>query len=303
VFVVGPTASGKTALAIELACHFDGEIVNADARAFYRGMDIGTAKPTREERARAVHHLVDIAGPDETCSLGWFLERARAAIADITRRGRLPIVCGGTGQYVRALIEGWQPPRVPPDPTLRAELEARLAAGGLDALVAELRGLDAGVAARIDVKNPRRVIRAIEVARGGAPGTEPAARPALDALVLGIRVEREELYPRIDRRVDAMFDAGLVEEVGALNARGYGCDLPALSAIGYREVCRFLRGDLTLDEARSRTKFNTHRLARTQGAWFRRADRRITWLDAGPALTDAAIRAVGDFLRKAAAGE
>ena len=300
VFVVGPTASGKTALAIDLARHFDGEVINADARALYRGMDIGTAKPTPAERARAVHHLVDVAHPDETCSLGWFLERAHAAIEEITGRGRLPVICGGTGQYVRALLEGWDPPRVPPDPALRTELEGRLAVEGISSLVAELRERDRAAAARIDVKNPRRVVRALEVARGSG-SSPPAARrrPSLNALVLGIHVEREELYRRIDRRVEAMFEAGLVEEVRALNARGYGCDLPAFSAIGYREVCGFLRGDFTLDEARSRTKFNTHRLARTQGAWFRRADARIAWLDAGPDLTDAAIRAVQDFLRPA----
>jgi tRNA dimethylallyltransferase len=304
VFVVGPTASGKTALAIDLARHFGGEVVNADARAFYRGMDIGTAKPTPAERARAVHHLVDVADPDEVCSLGWFLERAQAAITAIGGRGRLPIVCGGTGQYVRALLEGWDPPHVPPDPAFRAELEGRIASEGLAVLAAELRARDPAAAARIDLKNPRRVVRALEVARGaGEPHLAARRGPAPDALALGIAVERDELYRRIDRRVEAMFEAGLVEEVRTLKARGYGCELPALSAIGYREVCGFLRGDFTLDEARSRTKLNTHRLARTQAGWFRRSDARITWLDTGPGLTDAAIRTVHEFLRPAAPRE
>jgi tRNA dimethylallyltransferase len=300
VFVAGPTASGKTALALALAHRFAGEIVNADSRAFYRGMDIGTAKPTAAERAAAPHHLIDVANPDEVCSLGWFLERARTALAEIARGGRLPLVVGGTGQYVRALSEGWDPPHVPPDPKFRALLERRIDAEGLPVLAAELRRLDPSAATRIDMKNPRRVVRALEVAlnpSGRRTSPRPAPRPR--SLILGIAVEREELYRRIDARVDAMFEAGLVEEVRGLLARGYDCALPAFSAIGYREVCGHLSGDLTLEEARSRTKLNTHRLARTQAAWFRRSDPRITWLDAGPGLTDAAIDAVRLFLETA----
>src|SRR5215212_89519 len=300
VFVVGPTASGKTALALALARRFAGEIVNADSRAFYRGMDIGTAKPTVAERAAAPHHLIDVADPDEVCSLGWFLERARTALADIARGGRLPLVVGGTGQYIRALTEGWDPPHVPPDPEFRALLERRITAEGLPALAAELRRLDPPAAARIDVKNPWRVVRALEVAlnpSGRRTESRPAPRPR--ALILGIFIEQDELYRRIDARVDSMFEAGLVEEVRGLLAAGYDCSLSAFSAIGYREVCDLLRGDLTLEEARSRTKLNTHRLARTQAAWFRRSDPQITWMDAGPGLTDAAVDAVRTFLETA----
>jgi tRNA dimethylallyltransferase len=300
LFVVGPTAAGKTALGIALARRFDGEIINADSRQFYRGMDIGTAKPTRQELSLAVHHLIDVADPSEVCGLAWFLDHAHAAIRDIRARGRLPIVVGGTGQYVRAMLENWDVPRVPPDEALRRALNDRAQREGLPALVAELRAADPAAAARIDARNIRRVVRALEVAAARGRSVEPPPRrePIDRALVLGIHVERQELYRRIDARVDAMFDAGLVDEVRWLNARGFGCDLFAFSAIGYREVCGFLRGDLTLEEARVRTKTATHRLARTQAAWFRRNDPRITWLDAGPDLVERATAATRAFLRR-----
>ena len=299
LFIVGPTASGKTALAIALAQRFGGEIVNADSRQFYRGMDIGTAKPTFEERSRAVHHLVDVAEPDEACGLAWFLDHAHAAIRDIRDRGRLSIICGGTGQFIRALLEDWQVPRVPPNPALRAELESRLAMAGIAPLAAELMRLDPTTAQRIDTQNPRRVIRAIEVARADRVDAEPRAhREPLDQrLVLGIHIDRATLYGRIDERVDAMFDRGLVEEVRMLTADGRGCGTFAFTAIGYRQVCDFFAGNSTLEEARSRTKLATHRLARTQGAWFRRTDPRITWLDAGPELEKRALAVTAAFLR------
>lgn len=299
LYVVGPTASGKTALAIALAERFDSEIVNADSRQFYRGMDIGTAKPTAEERSRATHHLVDVAEPDEACGLAWFLDHAHAAIHDIRAQGRLPIICGGTGQYVRALLENWQVPRVPPNPSLRIELESRLATEGIAPLVAELVHLDPAAVQHIDSQNPRRVIRAIEVARADLVDAEPHAhRESLDQrLVLGIDVDRTTLYHRIDTRVDAMFDGGLVEEVRALTRAGHGRASFAFSAIGYRQVCDFLKGNSTLEEARTRTKLATHRLARTQAAWFRRSDPRITWLDAGPELEQQALAVTAAYLR------
>ncbi|MGE0542728.1 MAG: tRNA (adenosine(37)-N6)-dimethylallyltransferase MiaA [Dehalococcoidia bacterium] len=299
LFVVGPTASGKTALAIALAARFDGEIVNGDSRQFYRGMDIGTAKPTPNEQSRAAHHLVDVAEPAEACGLAWFLDRAHAVIRTISDRERLPIVCGGTGQFIRALLEDWQVPRVPPDPALRSELESRLAVEGVASLVAELTRLDPMAAQRVDAMNPRRVMRAIEVARAAPSPAEPAAhRELLDQrLVLGIQVDRTVLYQRIDARVDAMFAGGLVEEVRALTADGRGCGNFAFNAIGYRQVCDFLAGNSTLEEARSRTKLATHRLARTQATWFRRSDPRITWLDAGPNLEAQALAVTAAFLR------
>lgn len=298
LFVVGPTASGKTALAVELAVRFEGEIVNVDSRQFYRGMTIGSAKPTAEEQRRARHHLIDIAEPDETVGLGLFLDLAHLAIADIRARDRLPIVAGGTGQYVRALLDAWDVPRVPPDPELRAELEAWAARDGLGPLLAELDTRDPERGATIDRRNLRRIVRALEVARSRGEEREPPPfRVEIERpLVLGIAIERQALYERIDARVDSMFASGFVDELRSLREQGYGGDLISFSAIGYREVCDFLDGALTLEAARDRTKTGTHRLARTQAAWFRATDPRIRWLESGPNLTQTAIDESGAYL-------
>lgn len=299
IAVVGPTASGKTALAVGLAEQLGGEVVNADSRQVYRYMDIGTAKPTPVERARAPHHLTDICDPDEPFGLADFLAAAGRTIDDITRRTRLPVVAGGTGQYVRALIEGWQAPPVAPDPGLRGELTERAERDGPAALHTELATRDPEAAAAIHPRNVRRVVRALEVVRAtGQPFSQQRRRGEAPyrALMLGLALTRETLYRRIDERVDRMFAAGLVDEVRRLLALGYGRDLPAMNSIGYAQVCSFLAGDLTLAEAIARTKTGTHRLARTQANWFRRDDARIRWLDAehGPPVA-AAVAAVREW--------
>ncbi|TAK64841.1 MAG: tRNA (adenosine(37)-N6)-dimethylallyltransferase MiaA [Dehalococcoidia bacterium] len=284
IAIVGATATGKTALAVELARRLGGEIVNADSRQVYRGMDIGTAKPTAAEQAAARHWLIDVAAPDEQFTLARFLDLANAALADIWSRGRLPIVVGGTGQYVWALLEGWRVPRVPPDRALRAELEERARREGVASLLEELRAVDPAGAAIVDAANPRRIIRAVEVTRAtGRPWSEWRRRdaPSFEARIIGLRMERAALYRRIDERVDAMLVAGLVDEVRRLNAAGYGCELASMASIGYREVCEHLRGELTLEEAAARIKTETHRLARMQHTWFRADDARITWVEAG----------------------
>jgi tRNA dimethylallyltransferase len=283
VAVVGATATGKTALAVRLAEALGGEIVNADSRQVYRGMDIGTAKPSREEQQRARHHLIDVIDPDEHFSLARYLELAAAALDDCWARGAMPIVAGGTGQYVWALLEGWQVPRVPPDEAMRAELEARVERDGVEALLVELRRVDPAYAARVDPKNGRRIIRALEVyRRTGRPLSSCQTRlpPDYRWAAIGLAWPREELYTRIDGRVDTMFASGLVEEVRGLIARGYTCDLASMSGIGYRQVCQHLAGELSLEDAIGRTKTETHRLARMQGTWFRADDPRITWIDA-----------------------
>jgi tRNA dimethylallyltransferase len=286
VAVVGATATGKTALAIELARRLDGEIISADSRQVYRSMDIGTAKPTAVEQAAAPHWLIDAVSPDEPFTLAQFLDMANAALAVIWARGRLPIVAGGTGQYVWALLEGWRVPRVPPDRALRAGLEERASREGVAALLEDLRAIDPESARTIDPSNARRIIRAIEVTRAtGRPFSAWRKKdpPQFESRIIGLRMERDALYSRIDQRVDGMMAAGLVEEVRRLNAAGYGCDLASMASIGYREVCAHLRGELTLADVAARIKTETHRLARMQHTWFREDDPRIAWLDADAA--------------------
>lgn len=301
IFVVGPTASGKTALAVEIARAVGGEIINVDSRQVYRYLDIGTAKPTADEQQAARHHLIDVIDPNEPVSLGWFLDLAHVALRDIRQRGRVPIIVGGTGQWIRALLEDWQVPRVPPDPALRRVLEARLEREGVGGLHTELLTRDPVAAARIDAKNPRRVMRALEIALTGEREHEPLLRETIDApLILGIRTPRDVLHERIERRVAAMLTAGLVEEVRGLLAAGWQPSHPGMSAIGYREVCGALQGLRTLEDATAAIASATRRLARSQGGWFRAADPRITWLDADDALPQRALSAAHRYLEATA---
>ncbi len=300
IAIVGATATGKTTLSIELARALDGEIVNADSRQMYRGMDVGTAKPTSSEQESVPHHLIDVANPDEQLTLASFLDLVHAALTDVWSRGRQPILVGGTGQYVWALIEGWQVPRVPPNPSLRSELESIAARNGTEAVLRELRAIDPASAATIDPHNARRIIRAIEVTRAtGRPFSAWREKipPDFESTIIGLRLERAVLYARVDERVDAMIRAGLVEEVRRLNTAGYGCDLPALGSIGYRQICAHLRGELTLRVATEQIKTETHRLARMQHTWFRDDDQRIHWLDAsGGGLSARALAILRDGL-------
>ncbi len=280
--VVGPTASGKTALSVELAERFGGEIINADSRQVYRRMDIGTAKPSPEERRRAPHHLLDIVAPNEDFSLGAFLASARDIIEDISRRGRLPFVVGGSGQYIWALLEGWDVPAVPPDPAFRESMAGIAEREGPAVFHRRLAEIDPQRAASIDPRNVRRVIRALEVHH--QTGVEPSrlgqktANPP-PSLVIGLTTERERLYQRIDLRVDAMMSHGFPEEVAALREMGYSMSESALNCPGYRELGEHLAGNCGLEDAVARTKFRTHRMARRQYTWFKPSDQRIHWLD------------------------
>jgi tRNA dimethylallyltransferase len=271
--IVGPTAAGKTALAIELARALGGEIVSADSRQVYRGMDIGTAKPTPAELAAAPHHLIDVVDPDEDFSLGIYQDLARAAIEESAARDRLPLLVGGTGQYLAAVLQGWQMPRVAPRPELRAALEREADAKGAAALHARLAQVDPAAAAGILPTNVRRVIRALEVYQvTGRPisAQQTMRPPPYDVRTLWLALPAPALYARIDARVDAMIAAGLVDEVRGLLARGYSWDLPAMSSLGYREFRPYFEGDATLEDAIRRLKYDTHAFARRQPNWFRR---------------------------------
>ena len=283
VAIVGPTAVGKTALAVALAQRFDGEIVNADSRQVYVDMDIGTAKPTAAELESARHHLINVRRPNQPISLGEYLPLARETIADITGRDKLPVICGGTGQYVWALLEGWQVPRVPPDPELRAKLEARAESEGAASLWQELRSLDAARAEAIGRDNLRRIIRALEIRRLSGPQTDPNARndePPYRRLIIGLTAERRSLYARIDARFDAMMEKGLLDEARRLDAQGYVLGEGPLSGVGYTQLGQYLSGEMSLPDAVARAKTQTHRLVRQQYNWFKPTDPRIAWLDA-----------------------
>ena len=280
VAIVGPTAIGKSSLALELGRTFGGEIINADSRQVYRYMDIGTAKPTLEERAVVPHHLIDVVNPDQDFNLALYQSKVRKIIDDIQRRRKPALLVGGSGLYVWAILEGWRIPAVPPDHVMRQELEARVQSEGVKALYEELKQLDPNAAERIDPRNVRRLIRAIEVSRQGKPFSRLQGKePFVNSLVIGLTTDRTDLYQRIDARVDSMMEKGLLTEVEGLITKGYGFDLSSMSGLGYKQIGMFLQGEIDLPTAIQQIKGNTHRFARHQYNWFRLQDERIHWFD------------------------
>ncbi len=298
--IVGPTGVGKSHLGIQLAQALNGEIVNADSRQVYRFMDIGTAKPTPQERATVPHHVIDVVSPSENFSLAQYQQLAVKAIEGIQQRDKLPIVIGGSGQYIWSVLEGWGIPQVAPNPEFRQSLEERAAIGESDKLHEELNAVDPEAAQRIDPRNVRRTIRALEVFNETETPYSQLQRkeaPPFNIFVIGLTADREELYRRIDLRVDRMIELGLVDEVKRMESRGFDFNMPALSSIGYRQIGQFLRDELTLPGAIQQIKFETHRLARQQYTWFRLEDDRIHWFDI-QRTTDSQIMApLNKFLR------
>ncbi len=294
LFIVGPTASGKTAASLEIATHAPIEVLNSDSRQVYRGMSVGTGKPTLAELASVPHHLIDIVAPDERFNLARFLAESRTAIADIASRGVLPVVVGGTGQYVWGLVEGWRAPAVAPNPVLRAELAEEARRSGPEALHQRLRAVDPALADGIDPRNIRRVVRALEVwHETGAPFSRQRRRspPDFEPVILGVAPERAVLRQRADDRVDAMLCGGWPEEVRELLGYGYGPELPSFSSVGYREVAAYVNGELTLEETAERVKKATHRLIRRQATWFKAGDPRIAWSPDAASLAERALAA------------
>jgi tRNA dimethylallyltransferase len=301
VVVAGATATGKTALSLALAEALAGdgvsaEILSADSRQVYRGMDIGTAKATPEERARVPHHCLDLVDPDKPFAVSDFVAAASAALAGISQRGSVAILAGGTGFYLRALARGLPVDELPWDPVVRGDVEASLAVSGLPALVAELRSLAPTRAEVVDVRNPRRVVRALEIARirGDTPLPEPRGygRPVL---WLGLSVLSPILHERIRTRARAQFEAGLVEETRALTAR-YDATLPSFSGIGYAEALGVIEGRLSLEAAITEDARRNVSFARRQATWFR-SEPDICWLDATGGLPlDEALAATLDYL-------
>jgi tRNA dimethylallyltransferase len=290
---------GKSTLAVQLATRYNGEIINGDSRQVYRGMEIGTAAPSDADRTTIPHHLYGIADPSDGFSLAQFIPLATQTIQAIQDRHCLPILVGGTGQYINGLVQGWTAPRVPPNPALRERLETLLTGDGVEALATRLEALDPAAAARVDRRNPRRVIRAIEVAEATGPTNDTLRKqtPPYDTFILGLNTpSRAELHHRIDERVDKMIAEGWIEEVRSLLAKGYSGDLPALSSMGYRELVQHLVGELPLEEATRLIKVAHHRLARTQYTWFKSTDPRNHWLTISDECADEAETLVSEWL-------
>lgn len=296
ILIVGPTAVGKTEIAIQLAERLNGEIVSADSRLFYRGMDIGTAKPSLEEQARVPHHLIDIANPDEILSLAVFQQKATEAIAEIHTRKKLPFLVGGTGQFIRAVTQGWSPPEVKPNEELRKELESEKESKGTNWLHDKLKALDPAAAEKIDPRNYRRTIRALEVIMTtGKKFSEQRGQgeSPYHLITIGLTRPREELYRRVDERIEAMYANGLMDEVQSLIARGYPPSLPTMSAIGYRECVQALAGQITVEEAKQLTRRATRVFVRRQANWFKESDPNIAWFR----VEDAVISAIEKNIR------
>jgi tRNA dimethylallyltransferase len=301
IAIVGPTAVGKSELALHLAQYFPVEIISADSRQVYRYMDIGTNKPSSAERASVPHHVIDVVEPDEDFSLAMYHQLAIEALKAIQQKGKLPLLVGGSGLYVWSLVEGWKIPQVPPDQKRRRRLEARAEQEGSRNLYQELQNIDPVAAAKINPSNTRRIIRALEIyhATGQRPSQlQRKEAPGFPILLIGLTRERSELYSRIDRRVDKMIQMGLVEEVEQLLKKGYSLTLPSMSGIGYKQIGQFLRGEMTLPQAIDKIKYETHRLARHQYAWFRLGDSRIHWFDTSEAEAKANSDFIGAALNK-----
>jgi len=302
IAIVGPTGVGKTRYSIALCQEVAGEIVSADSRQIYKGLDIGTDKPTAEQRSMVPHHLVDVAAPDEQFTLAQYQERAYAAIDDVLDRRRVPFLVGGTGLYVRAVLEGFAIPRVEPNPELRQRLKEEARSKGAAELHARLAQLDPEAARSIDPRNTRRVIRALEVyetTNERFSALQERMAPPYRVLKIGLTMERGLLYRILDERVDSMLERGLVAEVQGLLARGFSQDLPAMSGLGYRQVSMCLRGELGLAEAVQRMKSETHRFVRQQYKWFRLEDATIHWFDVSSEPQERIAALIGRFLEEA----
>jgi tRNA dimethylallyltransferase len=299
IVILGPTGVGKTEIATRIAERFQGEIVSADSRLFYRGMDIGTAKPTPEEQTSVPHHLIDVADPDQDWSLAVYLPRALEIIQDIQSRKKLPFLVGGTGQYIQAVIQGWDLPEIKPAPVLRAALKDWSEEIGPEGMRKRLAVLDHEAAEGIDGPNIRRMIRAMEVilTSGRKFSTlKTKSGSPFNVFQVGLIRPREELYQRIDLRIEKMLQAGLVSEVQSLLDAGYSPDLSSLSAIGYKQIIAHLLEGLPLEEAVRQIRSKTRKYVRQQANWFKKNDPEIHWFSASNHPEDEICSQIQQFL-------
>ncbi len=283
IVLLGPTGVGKTEFSLQLAEALDGEIISADSRLFYKGMDIGTAKPSQAEMNRVRHHLVDVSNPNKNWSLALYQVAIKQTLEDIHQRGKVPMLVGGTGQYIKAIVEGWDLPEQEPDDPLREILEQIAIEKGKEAMYKILVRMDPQTLDYVEYQNTRRVVRALEVIlRTGKPFSDLRQLKHVPYTIfqIGIKRDRKTLYERIDQRIELMFADGLVAEVQTLLDQGYDRNLPAMSAIGYREVCAHINGELPLEEAKLLMRRYTRQYVRRQANWFKESDPNIHWFDA-----------------------
>ena len=298
IVITGPTAVGKSAVALELSSRFGGEIVSADSRQIYRFLDVGTAKPTAAERAVIPHHLVDNVNPDEPYSVASYKADADAVLRDLAKRGRVAFLVGGSPHYIQAVVDRLEIPQVPPQPEFRREMEEYARLQGHEMLHQLLREVDPEGADQIAATNVRRVIRALEVHRvTGTPFSKLGRRRGkpLPALRIAITTERERLYQKIDERLDQQLRDGLLDEAKRVLEMGYDASLPPLAGLVYREAIAIIRGEMGLDEGVRRMKETTHAFARRQYIWFRK-DLNLNWFEAGPHLVEQVVDAISNYL-------
>jgi len=299
IVIVGPTAVGKTELSVRLAKKLEGEIVSADSRLFYRGMDIGTAKPTQIEMDDVPHHLIDISEPDDEWSLARYLNRATDVIVEIQKRENIPFLVGGTGQYVQAVVKGWDLPRIKPDPRLRQILSEWAAEIGTNGIKSRLEVLDPDAAANIDGPNLRRIVRALEVILSSGKkfsSQKNKKGSSFRILQIGLIRPREDLYQRIDIRIDRMIEEGLIQEVQTLLGGGHSHELSSMSAIGYNQIVKHLSGEISLDEAIRQIRSKTRKYVRQQANWFKQNDKDIKWFSAADDPFEKILTEIQHFL-------
>lgn len=299
IVILGPTAVGKTEVSIQVAERMKGEIISADSRLFYKGMDIGTAKPTKVERSRVIHHLIDVAEPDEVWSLAQFQSHSTKIINQIFERHHLPFIVGGTGQYIQAIVQGWKVPEVEPNVNLRRALEDWGDDIKPQGLHDRLSILDPSAALMIDPHNVRRTIRALEVILSTGEHFSTQRKrdtPPYNVLQIGLCLPRLELYKRIDQRIEIMVEKGFEREVRSLLQKGYSQELPTMSAIGYSEFCSVAMGKITLDEAVSLMKKRTRNYVRRQANWFKQDDPEISWFNVDDRAVDKVIEKIETWL-------
>ena len=296
IVIVGPTASGKTDLSIKLAKKIDSPIINTDSRLFYKNLDIGTGKPLKSQRSEVKHYLVDIIDSIDDFSISDFIKKATKTISQVTIEGKIPVLVGGSGQYTKALIEGWSIPELPPDIELRRSLQEIIDTKGVDFFYKKLEKDFPENTLNIDKKNPRRLIRAYELGKNNIIRVPKSKKPSNLFKLYGLTLDRKILYSRIDKRIDKMITDGWVEEVEKLIDKGCDPNSNSFASIGYKEIYSYIIGSTNLEESKSVIKKKTRNLVRHQYNWFRLNDPKITWFDTNSYSQDKIIsKIVEDF--------